>query len=495
MNRHNLLVVASFLFVTAVIGLESDAIANSAVPVVDKSTQADPADVAAMAPPLVAEGYKPSEAVEGLKAMETSMAKYDEVNVSADYGKVRKDLATYSEAQAACRTKEDRANTFCIEARNPDVQKYVMVTQTLMAGVSGMMDSCNKFGKLMSLGNTALGLYQAQCGSWKGMCSASCSAAVRAVKSAKANMKVLETNFVTKANAVSTKYKTMTPPQPQMAAKYDTGAQEMKANSDSYSKYYFDRELNATGDFKAVAQKLKTCESYAVQLATSALGIIGIVKSMGEANKCEEETDVAATTAATPVDCTIPANKQNNMTCICQDAPRTAGCDGGLDNALAAKSADSLRDASTSGYIPTAGGDKVNLGGDAGGMDLSSKGTDGGGGSSSPGGPMGGGGGLGGSGGGFGGAPDKGQAANKSGLNTNILGGEGGGGGGGSWGGGDYADPSLRQYLPGGAKDPAANGLAGQAGSPKEVTSQGGKSNWEKVRDRYRDNKSSLLGY
>ena len=80
-------------------------------------------------------------------------------------------------------------------------------------------------------------------------------------------------------------------------------------------------------------------------------------------------------------------------------------------------------------------------------------------------------------------------------VNTNILSGEGGGGGGGggSFGGGSGSSrDALRQYLPGGKRDPAQ--IAAQAVS-KEVTSQGGKSNWEKITDRYRDNKPSLLGY
>ena len=79
-------------------------------------------------------------------------------------------------------------------------------------------------------------------------------------------------------------------------------------------------------------------------------------------------------------------------------------------------------------------------------------------------------------------------------MNANILGGEAGGsggGGGGGWNGGD-GDPALRKYLPGGERDPSS--MAGKA-MIKEVTSQGGKSNWEKVRERYRDNKPTLLGY
>lgn len=486
MKRYSL-----FLVMAVLIGSSAYA-AESSIPVEDRSTQADPGDI-----PIGAEGYNPQEALDQLKMLEGFGKAWPEVKADADIANIRKELQTYAEAQQACKLKEERANTFCIEARNPDLQKYVMVAQTLMAGVSGMADACSKFGKLMSLGNAALGLYQAQCGSWKGMCSSSCSKAVAAVKAAQANIKTYSTNFATQAKAQAAKYRAVQPPgsMEEAAQWYDKGAVDQPKNAQRYSSTYLDRELVAKGDYKAVAKKLETCNGYAVQLATSALGVIGIVKSMGEANNCKDDSTNASLAAATPVDCTIAANKANNMTCICQDAPRTAGCEGGMDNALSAKSADSMRTASTSDYVPNSAGGKVNVGGAGGGMDLAAKGTDGGGGSSLPGGPMGGSGGIGGSGSGFGGGADKGEAAQKGGLNTNILGGEGGGGGGGSYGG-SYGDESLRQYLPGGAKDPSvANGLSGQAAAAKEVTAPGGKSNWEKVRDRYRDNKSSLIGY
>ena len=47
-------------------------------------------------------------------------------------------------------------------------------------------------------------------------------------------------------------------------------------------------------------------------------------------------------------------------------------------------------------------------------------------------------------------------------------------------------EPSTLDDL---AKDPAMNGNSWA----NEVTGQGGKSNWEKVRDRYKDNNTSLL--
>lgn len=59
-------------------------------------------------------------------------------------------------------------------------------------------------------------------------------------------------------------------------------------------------------------------------------------------------------------------------------------------------------------------------------------------------------------------------------------------------GGGGGSSSQYREYLPGGTKDPN-KGIAGQEMLVREVTGPGGKSNWEKVKNRYRDNKNTLL--
>ncbi|WP_413289338.1 hypothetical protein [Bdellovibrio sp. HCB337] len=436
--------------------------------------------------------YDPKQAEIKLKVLEALLdERYPKINVKDEITALRQDVQLYVESQKACASREDKANYFCKESRNPDIKKYLMVAQVLSAGLSGMADACSKWGKVMDFGNKALTAYQAACSSMRGYCMSACGDAVKSIQNQIRHSNELSKKVVDQSQKAIVEYTQQK--NDHEVKRYQRLQSNIPKRVESYQKEVLEPELQVKNDFKSVQEKKVTCDGYAAQLASAGVGILSMAKSFGEANECEDKTSTDAVAAATPVDCSIPANKQNNMTCICQDAPRTPGCEGGLDNTLSAMNADSLRNASTSDFVPTAGGDKVNLGGDAGGLDLSSKGTDGGGGSSLPGGPMGGGGGLGGSGGGFGGGPDKGQAARKSGMNTNILGGEGGGGGGGSWGGG-YADPALRQYLPGGQKDPKAM-AAQSAEASKQVTSQGGKSNWEKVRERYRDNKPSLLGY
>ncbi|MGZ3747701.1 MAG: hypothetical protein ACXWRE_10025 [Pseudobdellovibrionaceae bacterium] len=430
-------------------------------------------------------------------------------HVQKEVEALKKNVTDYKENQESCKNREGKASYFCRESRNPGIKTFLMTAQVLMAGVSGMADACGKFGKLMDAGNKALTAYQAVCSSARGACLSSCDDAVKNVQDAKKNLEAVFKNGT--AYAGTKKAAALSAVSAATAANNSFLAQKKQKEADAYGAVIenykkqkalldqsLENELTKKNDSMSIADKQSTCDGYAKELAASALGIASMIKSYSQANKCNKNTTNAAlnpNVTPTPVDCTVAANKQTNMTCICQDAPRTPGCNtAGLDSSLAAKEATAMRAAGGSDYLPSKAASTTGIDGGSGGqLSLASK-SDGGGGGSLPGAPTGGGAaGIDGGGGGSG-APGS-QAANKSSsLNTNILAGEGGGGGGGGWGGygSDNEGKGLRQYLPGGAKDPRA--LAGQGVANKEVTSQGGKSNWEKVRDRYRDNKPSLLG-
>lgn len=415
--------------------------------------------------------------------------------VKAEAEALKKNTNDYAENQEACKSREDKANYFCMESRNPDVKKYLIISQVLMAGVSGMADACGKFGQVMDAGNKALTAYQALCSSWRGMCLSSCGGAVQNIQDAQKNLDILVKKATAYANNKIATLRAANPGDPKIPG-YESVIKNYQTQKEKLEPS-LQKELEKKGDYMSVADKKTTCDGYAKELASSALGMLSMAKSFGQANNCNKNTTNApnpVAAGATPVDCTIATNKQNNMTCICQDSPRTPGCNTGLDSALSAKNADSMRSAGVSDYVPGKSSAKAGVDGGSGETTLASK-LDGGGGGSLPGAPSGGSAGIDGGNGGGGGPPGSQGAAKSSGLNTNILAGEGGGGGGGGWGGygSDGEGKSLRQYLPGGAKDPTA--LAGQSVVNKEVTSQGGKSNWEKVRERYRDNKPKLLGY
>lgn len=424
----------------------------------------------------------PSSPIESSAASSANSTKVDEkkgmaldqvggiIQQAADTCKASS-LKNYKEVQQSCADKAETAEFICRENTNPDIVKAMPLIQAAVAGLSGANDACSKFAEAMDLANKALLAYQGGCAAAKGLCQMKCSDAKKALTAGEAEVK----------------------------------AEVVKENSPSGQCTVFEETFKNAAEKergpkpKSVAKHLSTCDSYATQLASAMAGAIGVLNSMQKAKDCDKKTKVATPTPmglSTSVDCTIEANRLNNQTCICQAAPRTPGCPGGLDNNLNANRADMMGTTDLGGYTPGKV-DGMDTGVDGNVGDLPGGGSSGDGRSSGPGAPVGGrGAGIDG-GGGFGGpgAPTAGKSA--SGLNTNILGGEAGGGGGrGSFGGsgrgGDNSD--LRNYLPGGQKDPlAGNQVAGQ-GSNKDVTTPGGKSNWEKVRDRYRENNSSLLG-
>lgn len=391
-------------------------------------------------------------------------------------------LATYLDDQESCRSKEVTATTYCLEKTNPGIAKALPIIQTLISGLSASIsDSCSTLAKAMNIANEALLAYQATCAAAKGVCNYSCSGAATKIKKAQTDFSTLAK---TAEAACKTKYASSAASATACVNAIET---PLKTFTAAVTK-----ETNPKQD-SSVAQKNATCGSYATQLASALVGSIGVIKTMSQSNSCSSET-TSTTTASTDVDCTLEANATNTV-CICKATPRAAGCSEGLDTTASAMAADSLRSASTGTYTAP-GNSSADLGSVADSTELGAADTSSSSGSS--GGVSGGGSGsgLGGSSAAGSGTEGKSLAQQKnSGYNTNVYSGESGGGGGGSWGG--YGgEGSLRQYLPGGVKDPTkAAAIAAQAGIKKEVTSEGGKSNWEKIRERYRDQKSTLIDY
>jgi hypothetical protein len=220
-------------------------------------------------------------------------------------------------------------------------------------------------------------------------------------------------------------------------------------------------------------------------MAQEMMGAMGALKGMMQAKNCEKQNSSVAAT----LDCTTAASPNYaSPNCQCVRGEKSpAECQNINVNASTIKPGGinlpkvGATTPDKGGPIDLGGGD---LGGPTGFKPTASTGAP-------P--PDGGGGGAGGgAGSGNNGAQDGAGVAKR--LNTNILGGGfggGGGGGGGSAGPGyGEVDPKLKDYMPGAKNDPNRT-IASQLA--KEVTPEAGRSNWEKVKLRYRDNYSSLI--
>jgi hypothetical protein len=245
-----------------------------------------------------------------------------------------------------------------------------------------------------------------------------------------------------------------------------------------------------------VEPQLQLCKGYMWNMAAAGMGLFSLLADSGKAIQCETKTAAVDCKAnpydpscATKMDCSKQENYQQTQ-CICQRNPNSSGCAGyagtninmpaGTTNVSTGKSPD---------------GANINLGSADNGIPVAAGGSASGKGASSLGGAGGAGGGngfgVGGAGAKTGGADG---AKKDKALNPNVLGGYDGGGGGG--GGGSRSSASLpdspyKEYLPGGKNDPKASVKVFGNG---QVTASGSKSNWEKVSERYTDNKPSLVG-
>lgn len=389
----------------------------------------------------------------------------------------------YQSKWKSCQTWQNTAATVCIGDNSEALSDGIMLINGLLSagGVASIYDTCTSFGKAMDIGQKALAAYTAACTLARQPCVFTCGGVNTALVNLQAAIK--------KAAATPNCEPQVTSPDGALAC---SQAHTNFTNSLKAVNSAMTAELDSS-NIKATGGKFSRCDrKYWANVASAGVGILQLANSLKQGKECEEESSaLAANVTAT---CEIPANA-SLPECICLANPRTAGCSSGLSQVgeLNAGSGQVVSGKAISGDATVGALGKDSVDG------MSQAGMPGGSGSDSSGigAPTGGGAGLGSiGGGGGGGVGEKGGGGKGSGLNTDILSGAGGGGGGGGYGGykgsGD-GGRGLRNYLPGGAKDPK-RGLAGQGVGSKEVTGQAGKSNWEKVRDRYIDNKNSLIG-
>ncbi|MBO9665417.1 MAG: hypothetical protein J7501_01215 [Bdellovibrio sp.] len=388
-------------------------------------------------------------------------------------------MTKYSENRQSCIDRQEIAAYSCLENYSPVIQDIVTGANTIAStlGDAVVNDSCSKFAKIMDLAKAGMTTYTGVCGAAKAGCGLSCVAARDAISSLN--------------KALSANNNSIICPNPQLPCVRDQYQLLRKQMADKV------RIELAEGDKASIAGKAKVCtEKYAQLLMSGVTGIASLAGAFKQGKSCEENTDAAGPKeTATAEKCADAANAQLPE-CICLKNPMMEGC-----NNIATKATDNVSGGISALSSVGTGSDTasgLNSGDLMGGKEIadtpqrepSSNEPAG------VGAPVGGGSaGLGGGGGGFGGAghASGGDEKGKS-LNTNILAGSGGGGGGGDWGtvGGSGSDKSgYRSFLPGGAKDPLK--AAGAQNWTKEVTGQGGKSNFEKVKDRYNDNKNTLL--
>jgi hypothetical protein len=391
----------------------------------------------------------------------------------------------YDSKYDSCLSSQAAASKVCLEETSPKLQETLNAVNVIISGLSSVavQDACSTIGKALDVAKMGLTMYTATCGALRGTCEMLCSSSAGGLTELKAATDaatpscmpdvVMDPTAATRCSALIGQFAGLKADL--LAAIAPEAVPENK---------------------KSIAGKSKLCTySYADLILSAGAGILSIINSAKQANQCQKDSAAAdPAAAAVPTDlavkCVMEQYKATEE-CICYFNPRLTGCANSLEKMNS--SADSSM-GSAVGAARGPSGTTAGLNADAGATDVNTNGSGSDGGSGGPGAPTGGGSGIGGGGGGGDGMGRGNSGSGRSGLDANILAGTGGGGGGGGgWGSrGGAGGDKYREYLPGGKKDPKA--LAGQEAWAKEVTGSGSKSNWQKVRDRYIDNKSTLLG-
>lgn len=474
------------------------------------------------------------------------------VSTQCDVGTIITKMKTEEES---CKTSKQTASKMCIEKFSPALQAGLVMMLPLIKQISGasVTDACNKQADITDIAKNALLAYQVACGTAKSICTSACGDLVATASPLPAILKKCAAAAAKTAHAAEI---ALNAPLAATAAATATDANAAILSVNTALKELKNPETPGSTanrlkvcdkDFEGmlIAGGLGALKMWAE--SKTATGCAEKTAATKSPDECAKITDPAEQKTCYDTACAQPQYAAS-ITCqkiICADdskkfTPACATLTCSLDNyrfqddclkytcssSAYASSAACVKcqtqpelcgratagasfggGASSSGGITAAGINKLSPnssgaagggGPDLGGFTDNSFGPGGGGGGSTQAGPPvggGGGGGLsGGSGVGGGGGSDGGSGANQRRLSASIYGGEGGGGGGGFGGYRGSSDSSgMRRYMPGGTKDPAAIGVAGLgAGASKEISGAYGKSLWEKVKERYNDNKSTL---
>lgn len=364
-------------------------------------------------------------------------------------------------ALKACSSKKSWTDGLCWEWLSPSIvefmSEYGSLVQGATIGIGAMADQCKGIGDMLNKGSAALGAFQVSCKGAQAVCKSSCSTAAAKVDTLLSQIQAARSE----AAANPTK------------AAYDVQTLNAYAEAAAFAK-------------SAMIETQAACLKHQLSTESAVMGTVALLKGVLTAKNCENKNSATAS-----LDCTSQNSPMyNSKNCKCGRGELTAAECQNID--IAASTIKPPKISPSSGVITTSTGEappppsvensgQAAIGGDQGGPGLAGA-------------PMGGGGGgMGGPGSGQGGGAQDG-AYNPRRLNANVLGGYGGGGGGGGGAGPGYGtndvDPKLKAYMPGGEKDPSRS-IASQFA--KEVSPPGGRSNWEKIRNRYRDNTRTLL--
>ncbi len=416
--------------------------------------------------------------------------------IGAKIKAVQHSCTTYPNAQKLCVSSQKLGSDACLQESSIGLNEATLAMQGLMAvGSAVITDSCGKAAQMVDIAKKGVAVYTVACNAQRIVCSTACGRVAEHITAIKAATGGKDNGTVAVAPCTKADIPTVG----------STGNEIEDMNKCDDARVALENDLNQISvqlslelvdtDRSSVSGKKKTCAVDFAGFTASAVATAGsLVQSYLQAQKCEKET--AAKAAMAPLNCDDPANN-SVPECICKRAPRSQGCAnslvkaGGPEAATASGSTAPTLLGTRSGLPP----EGTTVGRDPAGVAEKSTAASNAGGAHA-GAPVGGSG----SGGGIGGTDGSGAGGQEMpgghrgrGYNTNVMGGYDGGGGSGGGRGGFRSDADANKALANYRKGIDPVKVAAQAWS-REVSPQSGRSNFEKIKSRYNDNRRTLVG-
>lgn len=446
-------------------------------------------------------------------------------------------MKSYQSASESCASKAELADTACIENRSPEVKTVmsgVTAALPLLQAAVGANDTCSKIGDILDLVNKGMLMANAACGSTKALCDMSCASAAKSVTALVTEWERLGAQAKAKANAnenlacgqLSSQCPQAELQSSRVYAAYTAGKAALASAQKSE---------NTPTTPPAIASRIKNCTGYAETIVKTGVGLLGVFMSNQTVKDCSEKTATDGTGKCTDAAyklanpqlcsttcalgqilvtnscvaageyCAIEANKQkpecanfvakceiaankDTLECYCARNPNATNCktiaggqkptDGSNSSGRQKLTDGSGRGPADFGNLGDSGTTTPGSGGSgtvpsgSGAAPLGGSGMASAPGTSLPGGPE-----------------AAGGAGAAGGAEGAAVSGGTGGLGGFNWGSGAGKD-SARQILAQKDKDRMAGKSPGELAG---VTGPTGKSLWEKVSNRYLDNRPSFL--
>ncbi len=419
-----------------------------------------------------------------------------------------------------CRDRGENADLYCCEGSSPqakEVRNLIGGLLPLLSGVSAKV-ACSKYQKGITVIGGLMTTWNMTCAGFKAKCENACQDAKKSVEDLHLKLKSLNQKVVSLRGQFENLGRLVSEFSTKMSEKDDeTNSFPNKSLLKNLSDEIIALQRSADTIFNTsdkcdrfasallspIQSRFNMCTAWGKDMAASLVGIGGLIMQAKQKSKCGpgEEPNTCNTSAPTAATCAAfcaDAANKSNPACRCILNPLASGC----------------MDGSNSGYANGGGAGKYNTmnfnkpGAMGPGADPTTNpapefgGPSSGNGGGGPSGRGGGGGGLGGGGSVLGSSSKPaGGAAGKAGsrIDPNVISGfEGGGGASGSKGGGGYgagSNSALIDKLKSELKTKAdkLRGLASEDDPRLQITGAGGKTNWEKISDRYRDMTGQMI--